>query len=395
MPLNDAQMNYDDEADESNMNSADIRNSINAIARERTNKNKQTLYNPSVESSPTQMEEKRFTWWADEAAESLRDAVRKVGDLDDVTDISEQESIAKNTACISRQIAKQVPDLVYGDIVGALRGNLKMVENACQVELDNAPSPTSSANIQASNWNFQLGEVLGKGVPAEVCKYLERIIYSELTDEMYEDDNESTYSYANSDTSSITGEYDTKFPKINSDIRLSQWDASPTSGRKMLNVKSSDSVSSVSSAPASNATKMQVDDRDHVHRKFYHDNSDQALQLDAFKKFCIVLVNGRGFRVVKHNHNGGRNTRILKYNSSKNRVYWESSKILGGEYVNCTAITRVKRAESVVYVWHTTGSKKGKKKMVGFETQREYDARVLELALLYLLNKNLNGQEAK
>ncbi|KAG5178528.1 hypothetical protein JKP88DRAFT_215677 [Tribonema minus] len=124
-----------------------------------------------------------------------------------------------------------------------------------------------------------------------------------------------------------------------------------------------------------------------MHRKFYHDNRDAALQLDAFKKFKLVLVAGRGFRVVKHNHGGGRKTRILKYNPTKNRLYWESSRVLGGEYVDCAAMLRVNREENVTYVWHTTGSKSGHKKMVGFETQREYDARVLELALLHLLNQ--------
>ena len=78
--------------------------------------------------------------------------------------------------------------------------------------------------------------------------------------------------------------------------------------------------------------------------------------------------------------------RVLKYNPAKNRIHWESSKMLGGEYIDCSKLVRVSREEAVTYVWHTSGPA-GSRKMVGLETQREYDARVLELALLHMLNK--------
>jgi hypothetical protein len=108
-------------------------------------------------------------------------------------------------------------------------------------------------------------------------------------------------------------------------------------------------------------------------------------QMADFRKFKMVLTAGHGIRVVKHNHNGGKRNRVLRYNPSNNCLFWQSSRLIGGERIQCNRIVRVQREEKVVYVWHMgTGLHGSQKKMVGFETQREADAIILENALLYL-----------
>jgi hypothetical protein len=121
------------------------------------------------------------------------------------------------------------------------------------------------------------------------------------------------------------------------------------------------------------------------HRQFYDDNNNPAMALDAFKKFKIVLVSGHGLRVMKHNHSGGRRERVLRYNPEDDELFWATSKMLGKASISSSSIERVSREGNVVYIWYNKGKgKKTHKTAVGFEVQREYDARILELALTHL-----------
>jgi hypothetical protein len=397
MPLNGS--SSEDNGDDIDFKPGQVRKTaVIPITRDGRLKVKAPMFDPTVESSPSQIDDKRFKWWADEAAVSLKAAVENsfAQQDDDTSESMDNAAVSKNTKCICRQIAKQIPDLIYGDIVGALRGNLKLIENACQGAIWENRSPVnskrSSDHTKVPHSNAKLDDILTNRVPHEINKYLTQKILAQLIGDI-RDAGDSDDSDQNSDVSSVTGDYATAFPRISSDVRLNTWENSQVQEENtfMPTVKS---LNSLAAAPTTQAPRHPGEvDRDHVHRKFYHDNSDAALQLDAFKKFSLVLVNGRGFRVVKHNHGGGRNTRILKYNPTKNRVHWGSNKVLGAEYLDCSAITRVKREESVVYVWHTTGRNKAKK-MVGFETQREYDARVLELALLHLQHQIVPEQQS-
>jgi hypothetical protein len=295
-----------------------------------------------------------------------------------------------------------------------------------------SPSAASSnSSAMSGPVSSQMADIIARRVPQEISKWLAKEIFAQLVDEMRDggsgiaaDDDTPPQSSASSATGEYSGQQQQQrsaFPRVMTTPNLSHdhWDVSTTGGSPCLTpsaathlgdkcisdnnlfASSSESSSSGAGSPftglehsqsvggpaAATALAMPSGELDaaHVHRKFYHDNRDAALQADAFKKFKLVLVSGRGFRVVKHNHGGGRKTRVLKYNTSKNRIFWESSKMLGGEHIDCSKLVRVSREETVVYIWHTSGAT-GSKKMVGLETQREYDARVLELALLHLLN---------
>ncbi|KAG5192454.1 hypothetical protein JKP88DRAFT_191021, partial [Tribonema minus] len=252
---------------------------------------------------------------------------------------------------------------------------MRVVEDACQAahwqagggggastesgDSTNSPSANSDPSDVVVG---RIDELLSRRVPQELTRCLAKEIFAQLVDETPDSAREAPSGNA-------------------ADLAVSGFPATTGGGGSSPERAAAAVAEAAATAAAPRAAPADV------HRKFYQDNRDAALQLDAFKKFKLVLVDGRGFRVVKHNHGGGRKTRILKYNPSKNRLYWESARVLGGEYVDCSTLLRVNREEAVTYVWHTTGAKPGSgaKKMVGFETQREYDARVLELALLHLL----------
>jgi hypothetical protein len=156
----------------------------------------------------------------------------------------------------------------------------------------------------------------------------------------------------------------------------------------------SPSIADVASPPRVGAAGLAGQAQPDYHRQFYEDDTNVNLALDAFKKFEIVLVTGRGLRVIKHNHNGGRNDRILQYNPQSESLYWETSRMMGSATIAISSIERVSRETTVVYIWYNKSTgKKVHKTAVGFETPREYDARVLQLALMHLMKRAKEREE--
>jgi hypothetical protein len=360
-------------------------------------------FNADDDDTPISLDPNHFKWWADDAASNLKLAVdnssiREERD-DPLPSGIEDPEVSKVTRKICSQLAKQIPSSAYDEVTLSLRQKMKTLERACQSTIRESRSLVDSpiSDEQSDIIAGKMESVIMRRMPEEITRWLAKEIHSPLVKDALADDNEFDDNYF------FEGFGTTGFPESESDTQLSRWSnntkssASVTpddsvhqntmfSDRQLPSGKSVSSSTEHSRVTSKSKVTYEGDDRDEFHRKFYNDNFDAKLQLEAFKKFLMVLVSGRGFRVVKHNHGGGRNTRILKYNSSKNRIFWESSKFLGGEYIDCRTITRVDREENVVYVWHTTG-RNTKKKMVGLETQREYDARVLQLALLHLYNQ--------
>mmetsp|Transcript_2653 Transcript_2653/g.3959 ORF Transcript_2653/g.3959 Transcript_2653/m.3959 type:complete len:369 (-) Transcript_2653:99-1205(-) len=338
-------------------------------------------------SSPKPLATNHFRWWADDAASNLRAAVDSSfsSDQDDgsVTPHgSDDPVINKVTRKISSQIAKQISTPTYADLIQPLKSKIRILERACQCAIkernsdewsETSDSPMiDSADIIAS----KMESIILRRVPEEISTWLAKEILKQLCEGEQEESSDDEASLSGSDMGTIA------FPGSENDTLFNKWSS---------NVKSPAKVekSAKKNAPKSalRTKKADEDESGHTHRKFYDDNSDVRLQNEAYKKFKLVCVEGRGFRVMKHNHNGGKKQRILKFNEGKRSIFWESSKILGGEYVDSRKICRLDREETVVYVWHKAG-RHNKKKMVGFETQREYDARVLELALLFLTNQS-------
>jgi hypothetical protein len=381
--------------------------------------------------SPVERNSDAYNWWARDVAASLQQAVAEDVAVPKGKGSSEQVAISVLTRRIARQVALQIPKESFAHLVNEARSKMKVVEASCLDQLfdanydeadgqasEDADTPTGPAPAPAAT-SQEMADILTRRIPQEMSKWIAKEIYAQLmaagcesssTEDDFEDedelDEEDTWRAAaassafDSPTTAPRGLAESAQNQLAtaSTNNMSHWMAatSSDSSSQSGSVRAPDSppfssaagstaapaAAAAAAAPA--AAAAAVGPNGELERR-YHKADESALRQEAFKKFKLVLVTGNGFRVVKHNHGGGRKTRVLKYDPRKNRICWESSKVLGGEHISCSRIVKVHREACVVYIWHMVGGLHGSvKKMVGFETQREADARILELALLHL-----------
>lgn len=343
-----------------------------------------------VDTNIKELNAGEMAWWANEIASTLRSAVEGVvaakkdeaGEEGDEADRDIPVSIV--TQRITRQLTEQIPASAYAPIVGSIRGMLKVVDASSKKAVhDLSEQPVGFLERSTGS---RMAEIVGLKVPQEICKLLAKEIFNELVAQMRLEGSGGRSS--DSLPSNADDEVAMPSPLLNTNSPITP---GTDAGTSFSSETCSPCESEIDRRVREERTAVAVETTEtHIHRLFYVDNDNMALQADCFKKFLMVLVSGNGFRVVKHNHKGGQKMRVLKYNPDKKEIFWESSR-MGGGVIDCTHITRVNRCEAVVYVWHQKPKKGAEKKMIGFETQREYDARILELALRYMINPKNAG----
>mmetsp|Transcript_7709 Transcript_7709/g.11607 ORF Transcript_7709/g.11607 Transcript_7709/m.11607 type:complete len:310 (+) Transcript_7709:29-958(+) len=298
-------------------------------------------------TSPCEIED--FQWWANDISKNMYDSVSR--SILQKQSQAEKNEIQKMVKQIAKEITGHTNREALSYLVDEAREKIKIVEESCLNQLydgfngttDDSPNTKNGSN---SSTEREMAEALTKIIPEQLSKFIATEIFKKLISDDFEEENSS----------------EDEFGETNERL----WKKAASSFY----------------IPEEKSGETQEE----LERKFYLID-DRNQRIDAFRKFRMVLANGNGFRVIKHNHNGGKSTRILKYNAEKNWIVWESSRVIAGERVCMSRIVKLHREENTVYIWHMAGGRHGsEKKMVGFETQREADARILELAILYFMD---------
>jgi hypothetical protein len=153
----------------------------------------------------------------------------------------------------------------------------------------------------------------------------------------------------------------------------------------MFSVDSEESFSSSSASSLEAEYEQDVKNFTVSRRRAAMEKSLADQRLADYNRAMAILTQPLGMKVVKHNHNGGKSTRMLRYQPSSKCLMWRSSRLVGAERIQSWRIVKVLREEKIVYLWHMgKGVHGSEKKMVGFELKREADAAIMENALIYL-----------
>jgi hypothetical protein len=333
--------------------------------------------------SPVGNSKNQDRWWANNVAANLQKALSNDGSP--LEGSNEQTTISALTKEIAKHVVASVPDDVLNSLINEARSLMKIIETSCSDQLREGSEDGDSddPNENSSSANQQMAKIVNKKIPHEMSKWIAKEIHVRLlaagedissTEEDDDDENDIPVDIWRS----ARGSFDVRNEALLAK-KLAEAGGLPDENpwTSPIEINASEAITPVHA--------MDLNGSDHAKDGRVHVTDDMKQRSQAFRKFKQVLGGGTGFRVIKHNHGGGRKTRVLKYNASKNRLHWESSRMLGGEQISCSRIVKVHREITVVYVWYMTGGRHGSvKKMVGFETQREADAQILELALLYL-----------
>mmetsp|Transcript_7669 Transcript_7669/g.11526 ORF Transcript_7669/g.11526 Transcript_7669/m.11526 type:complete len:364 (+) Transcript_7669:84-1175(+) len=337
---------------------------------------KRRTYSNSA-SSPVRGPDK---YWVNSVANTVQKAIANDPPSSEMNNGSfEDESLAVLTKKIARQVTNNIPKDTIMALINEAKGLIKVFEASCHErnsEDEDSENSSDYRNESPRAIDHHMNEIVSKKIPNELSKWIARELYIRLMasgediDSSDNDDDDVPPDVWRSARASFDVRNEAVMAKIWSPEKTTEGGQAPP-----VNNSSTHSM-----GPSVSASSQRGE------RVFITDDLKQRSQ--AFKKFKQVLGSGTGFRVIKHNHNGGRKTRVLKYNIARNRLHWESARMLGGEQISCSRIGKVDRDVTTVYVWYYTGGRHGSvKKMVGFETQREADAQILELALLYLKDR--------
>ncbi|CAM9692813.1 unnamed protein product [Chrysoparadoxa australica] len=342
-----------------------------------------------------------FKGWAEETATSLRELASKGENAD-------AEAIGNFSRDVASMLISKLDPSTYTPMVHDIWQKMLAINEEC-VELliedsplqgewgDEEPKDVSREMFEGNKdeEDFEsdveeeerenlekasalLEEVIVKQLPTEMVEFLAKQIFSNIVEDLKHE--ETALSPIAHNNPKIAWE---ERPVINPQLA---WEVENLAGvPTTLDTSSRYSGFSSSDPSAKSESSDQAEESNNKETKA---KKLAALQLASFKKFKLVCVSARGLRVKKHNHRGGKKERILRYNLKENKIVWDSSKIMGRDNVKVADIVTLKRTENILYIWHGKIKKNGTRKaeqMVGFETQREADAKIIEKALEHLI----------